>query len=121
MLHLGPEYKCNELAPNVTNYGTDPFADPFGVKLESEAERGLALQLLQFAEVVPAVLLDTRPNILCLALYELANSFHRFYEQCPILKAEESVKQSRLVLAELTARVLQCGLALLGIQVPERM
>lgn len=117
LLHLGPEYKCNELAPNVTNYGTDPF----GVKLESEAERGLALQLLQFAEVVPAVLLDARPNILCLALYELANSFHRFYEQCPILKAEESVKQSRLVLAELTARVLQCGLELLGIQVPERM
>ncbi|MEI6417318.1 MAG: arginine--tRNA ligase, partial [Verrucomicrobiota bacterium] len=66
------------------------------IKLQEDAERTLALQLLQFAEMVPAVLVDARPNILCLALYELANSFHRFYEQCPILKAEESLKESRL-------------------------
>ncbi len=91
------------------------------IKLQEDAERTLALQLLQFAEVVPTVLVDARPNILCLALYELANSFHRFYEQCPILKAEPSIKQSRLALAQLTARVLQLGLELLGIQVPERM
>ena len=91
------------------------------IKLQEDAERTLALQLLQFAEIVPAVLVDARPNILCLALYELANSFHRFYEQCPILKAEPSIKQSRLALAQLTARVLQLGLELLGIQVPERM
>ena len=91
------------------------------IKLQEDAERTLALQLLQFAEIVPTVLVDARPNILCLALYELANSFHRFYEQCPILKAEPSIKQSRLALAQLTARVLQLGLELLGIQVPERM
>jgi arginyl-tRNA synthetase len=91
------------------------------IKLQEDPERTLVLQLLQFAEVVPAVLVDGRPNILCLALYELANSFHRFYEQCPILKAEESIKQSRLALAELTAGVLRLGLELLGIQVPERM
>lgn len=91
------------------------------IKLQEDAERTLALQLLQFADVVPAVLVDARPNILCLALYELANSFHRFYEQCPILKAEESIKQSRLALAQLTGRVLWLGLELLGIKVPERM
>jgi arginyl-tRNA synthetase len=91
------------------------------IKLQEDAERILALQLLQFAEIVPTVLVDARPNILCLALYELANSFHRFYEHCPILKAEASVKCSRLALAEQTARVLELGLALLGIQVPERM
>jgi len=91
------------------------------IKLQEDAERTLALQLLQFAEVVPAILSDARPNILCLALYELANSFHRFYEQCPILKAEESVKQSRLALAQLIGCVLRCGLELLGIKVPERM
>ncbi|MBX9742560.1 MAG: arginine--tRNA ligase [Chthoniobacterales bacterium] len=89
--------------------------------LQEEAERALALQLLQFGEVIPAVLFDLRPNVLCLALYELANSFHRFYEQCPILKAEDAIKQSRLALAELTARVLKEGLELLGIGVPERM
>lgn len=91
------------------------------IKIQEDAERTLALQLLQFSEIVPAVLVDARPNILCLALYELANSFHRFYEQCPILKAEESIKQSRLALAQLTARILRCGLDLLGIKVPERM
>jgi arginyl-tRNA synthetase len=91
------------------------------IKLEEERERALAIQLLQFAEVVPKVLLDARPNILCLALFELANSFHRFYERCPILKAEITTKQSRLALAELTGRVLKLGLELLGISVPERM
>ena len=91
------------------------------IKLQEDAERALALQLLQFAEIVPAVLIDARPNVLCLALYELANNFHRFYEHCPILKEEASIKQSRLALAELTARVLELGLELLGIQVPERM
>lgn len=99
----------------------NPEGAPSLIKLQSEAERVLGLQLLQFAEVVPAVLGDARPNILCLALYEIANSFHRFYELCPILKAEASVKQSRLALAQLTGRVLKCGLDLLGIQVPERM
>ena len=96
-------------------------SESFTIKLKCPEERALALQLLQFAEVVPDVLIDARPNILCLALYELANTFHRFYEQCPILKAEESIKQSRLELAQLTARVLKCGLELLGIKVPERM
>jgi len=86
-----------------------------------DAERRLVLQLLQFGEIIPTILIDARPNILCLFLYELANSFHRFYEQCPILKAEGAVKNSRLALAELTARVLQQGLGLLGIQVPEKM
>lgn len=95
------------------------FSGP--ILLEEEAERRLALQLLQFGEIIPTVLSDARPNILCLALYELANKFHYFYEHCPILKAEGAVKQSRLALAALTARMLQQGLELLGIQVPEKM
>jgi arginyl-tRNA synthetase len=91
------------------------------IMISEEAERRLALQLLQFGETLPTILVDLRPNVLCLALYELANSFHRFYEQCPILKADGEVRQSRLALAELTARVLKQGLDLLGIQVPEKM
>ncbi len=91
------------------------------ILLQEEAERRLAVQLLQFGEIVPTVLLDARPNILCLALYELANKFHYFYEHCPILKAEGELKESRLALAAVTARMLQLGLGLLGIQVPEKM
>ena len=84
-------------------------------------ERTLALKLCQFAEVVPAVLNDFRPNILANYLYELANAFHAFYEACPVLKAEEAARRSRLALCELSSRVLAKGLDLLGIKVPERM
>jgi arginyl-tRNA synthetase len=84
-------------------------------------ERILALKLSQFAEVVPSVLNDFRPNILANYLYELANAFHAFYEACPVLKAEEPARSSRLALCELSSRVLAKGLELLGIKVPERM
>ena len=64
---------------------------------------------------------DFRPNILANYLFELANSFHTFYEACPVLKSEEPARSSRLALSELTGRVLQKGLELLGIKVPEKM
>jgi arginyl-tRNA synthetase len=89
--------------------------------LTDSAELNLAKRLCQFAEIVPQVLNDFRPNILANYLFELANSFHTFYEACPVLKSEEPARSSRLVLCELTGRVLQRGLQLLGIKVPERM
>jgi len=85
------------------------------------AELNLAKRVCQFAEIVPQVLNGFRPNILANYLFELANSFHAFYEACPVLKSEEPARSSRLVLSDLTARVLQRGLDLLGIKVPERM
>jgi len=91
------------------------------ISIAAPAERALALQILKFGEVLHAVLEDQRPNLLCLYLYELADSFHSFYEACPILKAEDRVRSSRLALAEVTAEVLKTGLSLLGIGVPERM
>src|SRR5262249_51816114 len=91
------------------------------VILAEPAELSLAKKLAQFAEVVPQVLNDFRPNILANYLFELANSFHAFYEACPVLKAEEPARSSRLGLCDLTGRVLQRGLKLLGIEVPERM
>jgi arginyl-tRNA synthetase len=85
------------------------------------AELELAKRLCQFAEIAPQVLNGFRPNILANYLFELANSFHAFYEACPVLKSEEPLRGSRLALCDLTARVLQRGLDLLGIKVPERM
>jgi len=85
------------------------------------AEKDLAKRLCQFAEVVPTILNDFRPNILANYLFELANSFHTFYEACPVLKSETAVRSSRLILCETTARVLKTGLQLLGIGVPEKM
>ena len=89
--------------------------------LNEPAEIDLAKRLCQFAEIVPQVLNGFRPNILANYLFELANSFHGFYEACPVLKSEEPIRSSRLLLSDLTARVLQRGLDLLGIKVPERM
>jgi arginyl-tRNA synthetase len=89
--------------------------------LAASAEINLAKRLCQFAEVVPQVMNDFRPNILANYLFEVANSFHTFYEACPVLKSEEPARSSRLALCDLTARVLKHGLDLLGIKVPEKM
>jgi arginyl-tRNA synthetase len=89
--------------------------------LIESAEVNLAKRLCQFAEIMPQVLNDFRPNILANYLFELANAFHTFYEACPVLKSKEAARSARLALCELTARVLQRGLSLLGIDVPERM
>jgi arginyl-tRNA synthetase len=89
--------------------------------LTEPAELNLAKRLTQFAEIVPQVLNDFRPNILANYLFELANSFHAFYEACPVLKADEPLRSSRLALSDLTGKVLQTGLGLLGIRVPEKM
>jgi arginyl-tRNA synthetase len=84
-------------------------------------ELNLAKRLCQFAEIVPQVLNDFRPNILANYLFELANSFHAFYEACPVLKSEEPTRSSRLGLCDLTGRILKQGLGLLGIKVPDKM
>lgn len=94
---------------------------PNELTLIEPAELNLAKSLCQFAEIVPQVLNDFRPNILANYLFELANSFHAFYEACPVLKAEAQARASRLALCALSARVLQRGLNLLGIDVPEKM
>ena len=97
------------------------FVGPKSMAISAAEERSLALKLCQFAEVVPTVLNDFRPNLLANYLYEVANGFHSFYEACPVLKSEEPARSSRLALCELTGRVLAKGLQLLGIKVPERM
>ena len=91
------------------------------VVLIEPAELALAKKLLQFGEIVPLVLHEFRPNLLANHLFETANTFHTFYEACPVLKSEGTTQHSRLVLCEATARVLKQGLDLLGIEVPERM
>ncbi len=90
--------------------------------LDQPAERALALALLQFAEVFPAVLADYRPNHLTSYLFELANCFSTFWEQCPVIRADDdAVRRSRLLLCDLTARTIRLGLGLLGIRVVDRM
>ena len=85
------------------------------------AERHLALQLVRFSDAVYAVARDSMPHYLGGYLYDLATHFMRFYEDCPILKAEDAARASRLQLCSLTADTLRTGLQLLGIEVLETM
>jgi arginyl-tRNA synthetase len=85
------------------------------------AEIHLVRMLTRFGDNVSVVLDDFRPNILATYLLELARSFHSFFEACPVLRAEGETRESRLILCDLTSRVIKDGLNLLGIQVPERM
>ena len=86
------------------------------------AERELAMKVLQFDSALWDTLDKYSPHRLCTYLYDLATSFSSFYEQCPVLKAEnENEKNSRLMLCDLTARVMQAGLEVLGIESPEQM
>ncbi|PRQ63440.1 arginine--tRNA ligase [Vibrio sp. V01_P9A10T6] len=92
------------------------------IKVTQEKEKALIAKLLQFEEAVQAVAREGQPHIMCSYLFELAGQFSSFYEACPILVAEdESVKQSRLKLAALTAKTIKQGLSLLGINTLERM
>ena len=92
------------------------------ITLNEPQERQLASKILQLSETIDVVAKEGTPNLLCNYLFELAGNFMTFYEACPIMKAEdESTKQSRLKLAQLTANTLKTGLNLLGIDVMKRM
>ena len=84
-------------------------------------ERVLALQLLRFGEAVRATAATYSPSKLCTYLFDLATAFTGFYEACRVLVEDEEVRTSRLGLCDLTARVLQQGLWLLGMEAPDQM
>ena len=92
------------------------------IQITHDSERALALQLLQFGDAVRSCATDFRPNLLTTYLFATANQFSTFFNDCPVLKAEDpAVRTSRLLLCELTAKVLKQGLGLLGISTAERM
>ena len=92
------------------------------IQLAAGEELTLAKHLLNFGLTLEAVAEELRPNYLCNYLFELAGKFTSFYENCPVLKADdEATRNSRLALCALTARVLKQGLETLGIEVVEQM
>jgi arginyl-tRNA synthetase len=91
------------------------------VLLAAPEELALARHLLNFGIVLEAVAEEQRPNYLCNYLLELAGRFTAFYENCPVLKADEATRASRLALCDLVACVLKQGLEVLGIEVLEQM
>ncbi|HEX8202414.1 MAG TPA: arginine--tRNA ligase [Isosphaeraceae bacterium] len=92
------------------------------ILLTHPAERALGVQLLRLPEAVELAAAELKPNIVTDYLFDLANQYSTFYENCPVLKAEsDGRRDSRLALCDLTARTLRLGLGLLGIDVVDRM
>jgi arginyl-tRNA synthetase len=91
------------------------------IVLSAPEELRLARVLVRFGEVVHRAAENCVPHLLCDHLYELARAFMAFFEACPVLKTEGAERDSRLALAALSARQMRRGLALLGIDVVERM
>lgn len=93
------------------------------IVVQEDAERTLAMKLLQLPEVVEAVAKEGAPHLLCTYLYELSGNFMTFYEACPINKegVDAEVRASRLALCKRVAEAMRTGLDLLGIKVVDRM
>jgi arginyl-tRNA synthetase len=96
-------------------------ASPGPITLESPHEQALAKHILRFGDIVALVARELKPHHLCTYLYELASRFSGFYENCPVIQSEEPLRSSRLRLSEVTARTIELGLDLLGIEHPDEM
>ena len=100
----------------------DPAALAGDIMLQAEQETALANRLSQFGEILHNVARRGEPHWLCGYLYEVAGEFSSFYEHCPILSCDDAaLRNSRLMLAALTARTLKTGMSVLGIDTLERM
>jgi arginyl-tRNA synthetase len=100
----------------------EALAGAGAITLPTPYERALALAILQFSEALDRVAEDYRPNHLTAYLFELASRYAEFFQNCPVIKAETpELRAGRLALCALTARTLEIGLGLLGIECVERM
>ena len=95
--------------------------DDFPIILTEEQERRLALKLTRFPSAVETAANLNRPSVMTDYLFDLSQTYSSFYQNVPFLKAEEGPRESRIRLCALTASVLKTGLALLGIETPERI
>jgi arginyl-tRNA synthetase len=103
---------------DVTVFRTDPPTST----LNSPEERALAVQLLRFENALLFAAAEYKPSHITAYLWDLAKTYSGFFQNCPVLKAETpELRVGRLLLCDLTARVIQRGLDLLGIRTLERM
>ncbi len=118
------QYACARVRSIFRKGGEGPEAlrsDASAIPLSGPEERALGVAILRLSEVLDRALDDYRPNVLAAYLYDLAGAFTAFYEACPVLKSDEPTRTARLKLCDLTARTIERGLGLLGIETAERM
>jgi arginyl-tRNA synthetase len=119
--NTGPyiQYACARISSLIRKGKLNPKA---ALHIQEPQERALALKLLQYGNVLRESIHYLEPHRLCTWLYELTECFSAFYQSCPVLKLEdETIKQSRLRLADVTRRTIIDGLDMLGIESPEQM
>ena len=114
-------FRKSDVASALRADGSVHSADSTTLAFSAPEEIALARHLLNFGLTLEAVAEEYRPNFLCNFLDELAGKFTSFYENCPVLKADDATRASRLALCDLTARVLKQGLDTLGIETVEQM
>ena len=105
----------------IARKGGDLDATAAELQFSEPQEWALVRELLKLDEVIAEVEEELLPNRLCTYLFELSQVFNRFYDQVPVLKAEQPARSCRLALCRLTADTLKLGLSLLGIPTLERM
>jgi len=114
-------YARARLLSVVRKAGGEKAPEATTIELREPSERALALQLVHFGSNVDKAVETLAPHQMCRYLYDLATAAMTFYERCPVIKADEPIRSSRLELCRLTAKVLACGLGLLGINAPDTM
>ncbi len=121
--NTGPylQYAAARIRSIFRSAGLEPDQADSSLTITEPAERALALALLDFGDGVAQVGDRLEPHRLCGYLFDLAQTFSAFYEQCPVLKADDETRTSRLALCAVTLGVLDRGLELLGIPRPEQM
>jgi arginyl-tRNA synthetase len=115
------QYAYVRVASIFRKAGVDPATVSGPVILSEPAELALAKKLLELGDTLAIAAEECRPHYLCNYLYEVATSFSRFFEHCPVVQSDEPVRTSRLTLCRLTAATLKQGLHLLGIETVEEM
>ena len=101
--------------------GIDPAEASGPIAVSEPQEHRLVLALLGFEKLVADLERSLEFHRLCAYLFNLATLYTAFHENCPVLRAEQPVRERRLALCALTARVLAKGLDLLGIDAPQQM
>jgi arginyl-tRNA synthetase len=122
--NTGPylQYATTRIRSIFRRAGIDEAELPGPIVITAPAERELALKLLDFGSLVAQVAESAEPHRLSAYLFEVASLFTSFYEQCPVLKADdEETRNSRLALCAAVLRILTVGLGLLGVPIPDRM
>jgi len=121
--HTGPfiQYSYARIQSVLRNYGSIPmyFEEDFEI---NEHERAVQLRIYQYPDIIEASATEYNPAILANYIYDLAKDFASFYQNHSILQAEtENIKEYRAGLAAATGRVIESGMELMGMTVPNRM